>query len=172
MRKVKLLTVASLLLIGSSTLAFAGPHHGMGKGMGPGAGPHGYGDCMMSMGHRGGHMGMFGALNLTPEQQQKMRDIMSQHRNLQANRPIAQHMTGDLYNLITSDNFDEAQVRKQIEDNNKQFVDRGVEMAKIHHEMYQVLTPEQKAQAKAFYDQRMEQWKQRMELRAKNMPNQ
>lgn len=165
MRKTKVLTIASLLLIGSSSLAFAGPHHG---GPGPKGGPHG--GPMMHMDHRGGHMGMFKGLDLTQEQQQKMRDIMAQHRDAQVQRPMHEPMDGNLYGLITADQFDEAQVRKQIEENAKFHIDRQVEMAKVHHDLYQVLTPEQKAKAKSFHEQRMEKLKQRIDARANNAP--
>ncbi|HEK1870164.1 TPA: Spy/CpxP family protein refolding chaperone [Proteus mirabilis] len=57
--------------------------------------------------------------------------------------------------LITADKFDEAAVRAQIQDMDKQAIERRVEMAKVHNQMYQLLTPEQKAQLEKNYQQRV-----------------
>lgn len=60
-----------------------------------------------------------------------------------------------MHKLITADKFDEAAVRAQIQDMDKQAIERRVEMAKVHNQMYQLLTPEQKAQLEKNYQQRV-----------------
>lgn len=60
-----------------------------------------------------------------------------------------------MHKLITADKFDEAAVRAQIQDMDKQAIERRVEIAKVHNQMYQLLTPEQKAQLEKNYQQRV-----------------
>lgn len=179
MSKLKTLAIVSTLLAGSAFAmsASAGFGHGGGhKGNMGGYGMNGM-NCGMNMQGgmgRGMHMnggmhrgmmgmGMFGGINLTAEQQQKIQTIMMQGQTKMASMPV---MTMDdmtaMHNLMTADKFDESQMRSLLEARNKQQIDRRVEMAKIHHDAYQVLTAEQKAQLKANHDARVSAMQQRM----------
>jgi|GEM_PF-1880279 len=179
MSKLKTLVIVSTLLLGSSVAmsASAGFGHGGGhRGQMGGYGMNGDTNCGMAMQgnmgqgmhmkggkHRGGMMGMFWGVNLTSEQQQKIQDIMKQGQAKMASIPRASFDDmAAMHNLVTSDKFDETQVRSQLEARNKLQIDRRLEMAKIHHEAYQVLTAEQKAQAKANYDARATLMKSRL----------
>lgn len=174
MSKLKTLAIVSTLLAGSAFAmsANAGFGHGGGhKGNMNGYGMHngmsmhgGMGQGMyMNGGMHRGMMGMFGGVNLTAEQQQKIQNIMTQGQTKMASMPM---MTMDdmtaMHNLMTADSFDEAKMRSLLEARNKQQVDRRLAMAKIHHDAYQVLTAEQKAQVKANHDARVNLMQQRM----------
>lgn len=163
MRKLNMLAVASMFMLGSS-VAVAAPHMGQGQGTGQNYNHHSVkmtkGDRMHNM---GSGMGMFQGLNLTTEQQQKVQVIYHQGQAKLAAMPMINTTDrGALHNLITADKFDESLVRKQLEENSKAQIERRVEMAKIHYDMYQVLTPEQKTQAKTNYDSRMANVQQHM----------
>lgn len=177
MRKLNMLAIASVAILGSSVaMAVPGPGMGQGAGMGQGmmqgnemgyhhnAGKHhkGYRTNNLRNG-MGAGAGMFWGINLTAEQQQKIQVIYYEGQAKMASmpRPSATDM-GAYHNLVTADKFDEAQVRKQLETNTKSQIDRRVEMAKIHYDMYQVLTPEQKAQAQKNHETRVTNFNQRM----------
>lgn len=127
---------------------------------------YGYGmhDGRDNRGHRGqrGHMmgnnnfgesRMFNGITLTEQQRTQMRDLMRQHHQDRFNNSDFRQRHENMHKLITADKFDEAAVRAQIQDMDKQVIERRVEMAKVHNQMYQLLTPEQKAQLEKNYQQ-------------------
>jgi Spy/CpxP family protein refolding chaperone len=167
MRKFNKLAVASVAILVSSA-AMAAP--GMGPMHGDGAGPQ----HKMSRDHQGPRakhagkgmmdgMGMFRGIDLTPEQRQKIQVIYYEGKAKIAAMPRAANQeAGEWQNLLTADKFDEAQVRQQLEGRMKAQIDRRVQMAKVHYDLYQVLTPEQKAQVKKNHETRMAHFNQRM----------
>lgn len=166
MRKVAMVALASMFLAAPTVVlaqtANANPpteqqqakdNHRGGNGMCDG---RAYGE---HHGQRGNMMGregspMFNGIKLTEQQRTQMRDLMRQHHQDRDNGKFRQHRES-MHKLVTADKFDEAAVRAQIQDMDKQSTERQVEMAKIHHQMYQLLTPEQKTQLNNNYQQQM-----------------
>lgn len=189
MRKFKLLTLGSLMLIGASAVAVAGPHMGYGSGqmdgrggcqMMDGSGYHqnmmndGYGrhhrNNMMNDGYRNhmGHadcgFGMFYGVDLTEQQQKQLNDIANKYRgSFKDNRAMRSEMRNDVFNMITADEFAEAKAKEVIEKRHSANVDNRVLGLKMQNEMFQVLTPEQKAKVKSHHESRMKFMDQRQE---------
>lgn len=152
MRKVTTLIMASILVLGSSA-AFAADKTEAANGWCH----NGDGTMMNKKGGRG-HHNMFDGLNLTEQQRQQMRDLMSQSRQDQPRLDMADREA--MHKLITADKFDEAAVRAQAEKMSQNQVERQVEMAKVRNQMYNLLTPEQKAELSQKHQQRIEKMQQ------------
>ncbi|CRY23786.1 cell-envelope stress modulator CpxP [Yersinia enterocolitica] len=149
--KVATLIMASMLVIGSQA-AFAADKTGATDGW-----CHGDG-AMMNKKDSRGHHNMFDGLNLTEQQRQQMRDLMRQSRQDQPRVDLADREA--MHKLITADKFDEAAVRAQAEKMSKDQIDRQVEMAKVRNQMFNLLTPEQKAALNQKHQQRIEKMQQ------------
>lgn len=176
MRKVAVVALASMFLAAPTMVLaettntnppteqqYNGNYHcGYGNGM------HGDRDYRGHRGQRGhmmnngGHMMgngygdsyMFNGITLTEQQRTQMRDLMRQHHQDRYNGDFRQRHE-NMHKLVTAEKFDEAAVRAQMQDMDKQAIERHVEMAKVHNQMYQLLTPEQKAQLEKNYQQQM-----------------
>ncbi|MBS0057551.1 cell-envelope stress modulator CpxP [Yersinia sp. Marseille-Q3913] len=156
MRKVTTVTtliMASMLVLGSHA-AFAADKTEAADGW-----CHGNGDgAMMNKKDGRGHHNMFDGLQLSDQQRQQMRDLMSQSRQSQPRLDVADHEA--MHKLVTADKFDEAAVRAQAEKMSKDQVERQVEMAKVRNQMYNLLTPEQKNTLNTKHQQRIEKMQQ------------
>lgn len=174
MRKVAVVALASMFLVAPTVVLaetantnppteqqYNGNYHcGYGYGM------HGDRDYRGHRGQRGhmmdrnyGESRMFNGITLTEQQRTQMRDLMRQHHQDRYNGNYRQRHE-NMHKLVTAPQFDEAAVRAQIQDMDKQAIERHVEMAKVHNQMYQLLTPEQKAQLEKNYQQRMSDFDQ------------
>ncbi|MER1960030.1 Spy/CpxP family protein refolding chaperone [Proteus vulgaris] len=174
MRKVAVVALASMFLAAPTVVLaetantnppteqqYNGNYHcGYGYGM------HGDRDYRGHRGQRGhmmdrnyGESRMFNGITLTEQQRTQMRDLMRQHHQDRYNGNYRQRHE-NMHKLVTAPQFDEAAVRAQIQDIDKQAIERHVEMAKVHNQMYQLLTPEQKAQLEKNYQQRMSDFDQ------------
>ncbi|AYY82559.1 MULTISPECIES: cell-envelope stress modulator CpxP [Proteus] len=174
MRKVAVVALASMFLAAPTVVLaetantnppteqqYNGNYHcGYGYGM------HGDRDYRGHRGQRGhmmdrnyGESRMFNGITLTEQQRTQMRDLMRQHHQDRYNGNYRQRHE-NMHKLVTAPQFDEAAVRAQIQDMDKQAIERHVEMAKVHNQMYQLLTPEQKAQLEKNYQQRMSDFDQ------------
>jgi protein CpxP len=125
------------------------------------------------MHHHGGGMGedfgfgdhMFGylsdALDLTQAQQDQAKAIMEKEKPVI--QPLMKQLMQahqDLSNLEDSGTFDEAKVRALAAQNTQTMTELFVQKARIHAELIQILTPDQKAklsQLKAKHEARMQQ---------------
>jgi len=83
---------------------------------------------------------------------------MATQRRYQFDNPVSVQEREELHSLITADDFDEQAVRAQLEKSLQKELTQRVEMARIHHELYQLLTPEQKAQLEQIHKQKMSQY--------------
>jgi Spy/CpxP family protein refolding chaperone len=125
-------------------------HEGGGKGRRDGGG-----------GRRGG-FGPFGGrfaerLNLTDAQREQMSRIEERYRaTFEAQRERGRERRGDRVDPFAGGAFDEAAVRAAAQARANAQVEREVAQARMMHEMYNVLTPEQKAQLAAERQQRGE----------------
>jgi periplasmic protein CpxP/Spy len=157
--KMAAVVAAFGLTIGLSAAVSAQPH-------GPGGGDH-----------RGMHGGFAGLsqLGLSDEQRQEVRRIMELHKA--EHQAVGQRLRDARRaqeEAIETVPVDEAAVRARSAELAKAEADAAVLRAKVHAEVYNVLTPEQQEKAKALraerearHEQRLEQRKQRQGGEAK-----
>ena len=132
----------------------AGRHGGEGRGGRRGGG-----------GMRGEFGGPFGQLNLTDAQKEQMKQIATRyHEAAKARRGGERRGEGRRGGFDPSTGvFDEAAVRAAAQARANAHVEQEVAHARMMHEMYNVLTPEQKAQLAA---RRQEHEQRRKEFEA------
>ena len=120
----------------------------MGRGMGPG-GREGPGGSM-------GMLPMLGRqLDLTDAQKDQVKTIADSHKadwKSLADRARAAH--GALNQAVTADTVDEALIRQRSADVAAVDADMAVARAKVHAEVVQILTPEQKAKLQSLRPER------------------
>ncbi|QYJ84496.1 Spy/CpxP family protein refolding chaperone [Shewanella aegiceratis] len=121
------------------------------------------GGCRHEM--RGDHKGyhgemhkMFRGLDLTDAQRTQMKELMQSHREaMQAKRPSddvrAAHKQ-QMLDMITSDSFNEADLKAMTAQRSEQRAQAAVERMKMQREIYQMLTPEQQAKFKENFGKR------------------
>jgi Spy/CpxP family protein refolding chaperone len=156
--------VVSMGLIGVALSAQMGPGSSQGAPPhGPGGpGMHGPGGPGM-MGHRGGMMGgpggpggtfaMMGRalreLNLTDEQREKVHAVMTSHQDeFKAVGERLRTAREELHAVVTSGAADEAAIRAKAEAVGAVEADAAVLHAKVHAEVWALLTLEQQQKAK------------------------
>lgn len=94
-------------------------------------------------------------LNLSDAQQAQIKDILAKEKPTLW--PLMQQMAQshhDLRQLEESGTFDEAKVRALASQQAQIMTELMVQKARIHSEMFQVLTPDQKAKMTQFMDRR------------------
>jgi Spy/CpxP family protein refolding chaperone len=150
---------AAFALTGTAALA---QQTGQGEGDAPGAGRE-WGHKRGGMGRRGGGFGgPFGRLNLTDAQKEQMRQIAERYRQtFEAQRERAGTERRGRVDPFAGGNFDEAAVRAAAQARANAQVEREVSHARMMHEMYNVLTAEQKAQLAADRQQRRQEFRTR-----------
>ena len=148
--RIGLFSVGTSLLVVlavATALAQGMHHHG-----GP-MGEFGFGDDMLS------HMSDM--LDLTQAQQDQAKAIMEKEKPVI--QPLMKQLMQahkDLSNLEDSGTFDEAKVRALAAQNTQAMTELFVQKARIHSELLQILTPDQKtklAQLKAKHESRMQE---------------
>lgn len=95
------------------------------------------------------HRTPFAGLDLTPDQKKKIDSILTSSRD--DNRDAFEQMIEvqkKLHDLAWSDDYSEDKVKSIIDDNKDKAADWAVDRAKTDHEIYQVLTPEQRKKFK------------------------
>jgi protein CpxP len=134
-------------------------------------GPGGPGRFFGGPGGFGGPMAMLRQLDLSEEQRTQVRQIMDGHRDeLRAvgERVRAAHQAQN--DAVTAAQFDEQAVRSKAAELAAVEADAAVLQAKLHSEVFAVLTPEQQAKAaelKAQREARMQQFRERARERVK-----
>jgi len=86
---------------------------------------------------------MFEGIELTEQQRQQMRDLMFQTR--QAQTALLLSDIEKQHQLLTASDFNEIAVRAQAEKMAQSYVNEQVEMARVRHQMYNLLTGRQQA---------------------------
>jgi protein CpxP len=103
----------------------------------------------------GGPMALLRGLDLTDEQRTKVREVMEANREaLKAvgDRLAAAHRAQD--EAVTASPFDEQAIRAKAADVAEVMADAAVLRAKVHSEVFALLTPEQQAKAAELKAQR------------------
>ena len=111
-------------------------------------------------GMRGGFGGrMFESLNLTDAQKEQMKQIAERyHQSFQAQRQANRgERRGGGFDPLKGGTFDEAAVRAAAQARANAQVEMEVQRARMMFEMYNVLTPEQKAQLATERQQRRQE---------------
>ncbi len=106
------------------------------------------------------HNYMFDGVNLTEQQRQQMRDLMQTTRH--GFSSVKLHDIEAMHHLVTAEKFDEAAVKALAEKMAQESVIRQVEMARIRNMMFNLLTPDQKSQLNARYQQKIAGWQQQI----------
>ncbi|HAF3272707.1 TPA: ATP-independent periplasmic protein-refolding chaperone [Salmonella enterica] len=146
MRKLTALFVASTLAMGAANLAHAAETTT--------AAPA---DAKPMMQHKGKfgphHDMMFKNLNLTDAQKQQIRDIMRAQREQMKRPPLEERRA--MHDIIASDTFDKAKAEAQITKMEAQRKANMLAHMETQNKIYNVLTPEQKKQYNANFEQRL-----------------
>ena len=125
------------------------------QGPPPGGAPMGRGGFGPGPGMRGpggpGMMGIPPGIDLTEEQRTQVRSIMESHRDQmqQAGEKMRTAREG-MQALIEADNLDESAIRAKAAEVGAAEADAAIMQARIHAEIFQILTPEQQQKAKEF----------------------
>lgn len=101
---------------------------------------------------------MFNGITLNEKQRQQLRDLMATQRHYHADNAALVQEREVLHKLITADSFDDKAVRQQLEKGMQKELEQRVEMARIHHELYQLLTPEQKSELEQIHQHKMAEY--------------
>ena len=163
------LGIATLATIAVITLAFAGVHAqnaggGQGPAMrggrgGPQGGPGGAGRGVGRFGGPGGPMGPLGLnrLDLSDAQRDQVRSLVESRRDETkglADRARSAHDA--LQAAVTADTFDEGAIRAHSAEVASVEADMAVARARLHADILQILTAEQRTQLKALQAQMKE----------------
>jgi Spy/CpxP family protein refolding chaperone len=133
-----------------------------GAGQGRFGGPGG----RFGRGGPGGPMGMapmmLGRLNLTTDQQDRVKQIMDSHnQDQQAIGKRAMAARDALESAVTSPSFDETVIRQRAADVAAVDADEAVLRARIYAQVLQILTPDQQAQLKTMQTEMQQRRAQR-----------
>lgn len=116
-------------------------------------------------GHRGGKEMMLRGLDLTDEQKAQVRQIMQTSReNTKSVREQMKANRQQLEAVSENGNFDQAQVQALAAQQGNLHAQMIVEKERVKSQIYQILTPEQKAKAaemKANFKQKMQERRQK-----------
>ncbi|WP_445495580.1 cell-envelope stress modulator CpxP [Photorhabdus sp. SF281] len=160
MRNIAVLVLASIFVLGSAAF-LAGTASIVHAATVPGnCAPCGY---KSEGGHHyrnndiGDNDHMFNGITFTEQQRQQMRDLVGQKHQQRLSMSMSRTEREEMRKLVTAKDFDEVAVKALVEKMVRCNVERQLEMVRIHHQMYQLLTPEQQAQLEQHYRQRMSQ---------------
>ena len=157
---MKTKTITAILI--ATALTFVGTSYAQQSTKG--AQHHNMSGGMMGMQHKGqmGHMNMggmpmsFSQLNLTEQQQQKMQAMMasSQGQNTGWMANMQAHHA-EMQALMESETFDDNMAKEMIERHQLQMSESRLTMLKTRHQMYQLLSDEQKEEFRNMQQSRM-----------------
>ncbi len=139
---------------GYQNLSAQGQSGGPGAGIGRFGGPGGPGGPMGRRGGPGGpEMGplgpmMFGRLDLTSDQRDRVRQIVESHRDEQRQLGERAMQAHDALQEAITGSLDESAVRARAADVASVDADQAVLQARIYNEVLQILTPEQQEKLK------------------------
>lgn len=150
-RGVIALMVSGALLGG--TAAIANPYHEGHRDGGP--------MMMEKMRH------MFRGLDLTDEQKTQIRDLMKAHKEERKAQREDKDEAGraahheKMQALMSAERFDEAAAKALLAERQAKGEARALDAMKLQHQIYQLLTPEQKAKFQARFDEKRKEREER-----------
>jgi protein CpxP len=150
-----------------------GPDGRFGRGFGPGGFGPGFG-----RGGFGGELGLLRRLDLTEAQRTQVRQVMDGHRD--ELRAVGERLAAARkaqHDAVTAATLDEQAVRAKSAELAEVMADAAVLRARVHSEVFAVLTPEQQAKAAELKTQRearrqqmRERIRERMQQRRAALP--
>jgi protein CpxP len=142
--KRKFITIALALLVAAAAVFASGVVHAQ---RGP-DGRHGFGGPRFGRGFAGGG-GPFASLNLSQEQRDQVRAIFERHRpEFEAAGQKMEAARSAQRAAIDAVPFDEAEIRARTADVGNVEADMAVLRARVHSEVFQILTPDQQTKFK------------------------
>ena len=161
--RIRLLIAAMAVLIGS-VVAHSQTAESVSA---PPPSMHGHGFGM------GDHMGFFAKqLNLTDEQQAQMKSIMQKEHPAMKPLMQQQRQLDEQLRQYVEGTFDQEKVQALANQKAQIQAQMTVQETRIHNEMYQVLTADQKAQLKELEAQRQQRMQQHMKQAPEATPEQ
>lgn len=157
---VSKLTIQKMIAVSAMALAipmsaYAG-HHDEGGKKSP---------SEMSHHHKHAGMGMLKQLDLTAEQQAQVEQIMQKQRTeMKAAMKDRRAHRDEMKSLVEQDTFDASKAERLIKQQQDQERKAKLAMLRSQHEIYKVLTPEQREKAKVV----RAEWKEKIKERYKN----
>ena len=110
-------------------------------------------------------------LNLTDAQEEQVKNILESHRDeLKALGDRAMEAQQALHAAVTADALDEGLIRARAADRAAVEADLAVAHARIHAEVFRILTPEQQTQAKEMQSNMQQRQSQRRERLQERQP--
>ena len=157
---VSKLTIQKMIAVSAMALAIP---------MSANASPDAQGDTMphseMHDHHKHGAKGMMTQMDLTAEQQMKVDQIMQKQRTeMTASMESRRVHREEMKSLVEQDTFDNAKAERLIKQQQDQERAAKLAMLRSQHEVYKVLTPEQREKAKVV----RAEWKEKMKERYSN----
>ncbi|UXI01469.1 CpxP family protein [Photobacterium sp. TY1-4] len=151
-KKMMAMAIALPLVLGSASVLAYGGHHGKGEGRG---------GCGMEDGRK-----LMQELDLSDAQQQQLKAMRQSKREAMkagfaGKREQMQAHHQQMQALMLADTFDEAAARTLAQTMVEQQVERRVAMMKSRHEMFSMLTDEQKTRFQQLMSERQAQCEQR-----------
>lgn len=122
-------------------------------------------------GMRGGMMGFpFKELDLTDAQRAQVKSVMQKEHSTM--KPLMQqtHQMEQQLKQYSEGTYDEAKVQALVSQQAQTLVQIKVQEARIHNEIYQLLTPEQQSKLKELEANREARMQQHMQEHMKNAP--
>lgn len=117
--------------------------------------------------HRHGDMAMLKKLDLTDAQQAQVKQIMQKQKaNMKDAMGERRAQREEIRLLVEQDTFDSAKAERLISQQQDKERAAKLEMLKTRHEIYKVLTPEQREKAKVIRAEHREKMKERHKDRA------
>ncbi|HEY1059210.1 MAG TPA: Spy/CpxP family protein refolding chaperone [Limnobacter sp.] len=112
--------------------------------------------------HEHGPMALLKKLNLTPDQNAKVKQILDKQRaSMDGKREAHKAHRDEMRALVESDTFDQAKATQLIQQQQQQELNDRLSMLQTQHDIYMVLTPDQRTKLKALEDRREQRWKNR-----------
>ena len=114
----------------------------------------------------------FKQLNLTDAQKAKVKEVMQKEHSTM--KPLMQqmHQMDQQIKQYSEGTFDEAKVQALVTQQSQNLVQVKVEQARVHNELYQLLTPEQQTKMKEIEANREARMQQHMHSTPASAPQQ
>tara|TARA_Y100001951_G_C11105571_1_gene164516 strand:- start:42 stop:515 length:474 start_codon:yes stop_codon:yes gene_type:complete len=107
---------------------------------------------------------MLASIELTPEQQQQLKQLMKEHRTDKPKRQRENSERDEMRQLLQADYFDEVAVTALLQQHQQQRLATRVAQLKLRHQIQQLLTPEQRQQLAEKQQQRKQNWQQNRKM--------
>lgn len=109
---------------------------------------------------------MLAGLELTASQQQQLQLLMKEHKASKPERAGSAEIRIALRQLVRADYFDETAATELLQQQQQQRLQQRLAQLQLRHQVYQLLTPEQRQQLVSEQQQRKLNWRQKHKMAA------